>query len=133
MDWQTFESEMQKLSEKVDFTPDFVVGIVRGGLVPARVLSNLLGVKSMFCLNVDNIEGQRVVNSNINYPLSGKKLLLVEDMLETGKSLIVAKEFLEEKGAEVKTACLYTMPITECSPDAHIKVVDEVIDFPWES
>jgi hypothetical protein len=53
-------------------------------------------------------------------------------MLEAGKSLIVAKEYLANKGADVKTACLYTMPISEIKPDFYIREVNDVIKFPWE-
>jgi len=35
MTWQEFEEELNTLSQKIDFTPDIIVGIVRGGLVPA--------------------------------------------------------------------------------------------------
>ena len=64
--------------------------------------------------------------------LKGKTILLVEDMLETGRSLVVAKNYLEEKGATVKTVCLYTLPISEITPDYFLREVDAVIEFPWE-
>ena len=38
MDWQTFESEIKDLSEKIDYQLDIIVGITRGGIVPARLL-----------------------------------------------------------------------------------------------
>ena len=120
------------LAAKVDFAADIIVGIVRGGLVPARLLSTELGVKDMYALTVKKVGEERKVMSEILEDLHGKKILLVEDMLETGKSLIVAKEYLESKGAEVKTACLYTMPQSEIVPDFSIRQIGEVVHFPWE-
>ncbi len=132
MNWQEFEIEIEHLSNTISYKPDYIVGIVRGGLIPARILSKLLKVKPMFCLNVEKKDGERTVCSNAEFPLKNKKILLVEDMLETGKSLIVAKKWLKEKEAEVKTTSLYIMPVSECKPDFYLKEVQEVIKFPWD-
>lgn len=132
MNWNTFELEIKNLSKKIDFTPDYIVWIVRWWLIPARLLSEFLKVKSMFYLNVGKKEGERFVFWDVDYDLDWKSILLVEDMLETGKSLIIAKEWLEKRGSEVKTICLYTMPISECKPDFFLKEISEVIKFPWE-
>ncbi len=132
MTWETLEQEVRELAQKVDYRPDYIVGVVRGGLIPARLLSSYLGIKDMYCLTVKKTEEGRMVTTEISADLAGKKVLLVEDMLETGKSLVVAKEYLESKGAEVKSACLYTMPISEVTPDFSLRQVEEVATFPWE-
>ncbi len=132
MDWETFKTEVQKLSEKITDKPDIIIGITRGGLVPARLLSTYLKVKKMYCVSVVKNDEKRSVVTEITEDISGKNVLLVEDMLETGRSLVVAKNHLEEKGANVKTACLYTMPISEISPDYYLNEVDSVLKFPWE-
>ncbi|HEY4522583.1 MAG TPA: phosphoribosyltransferase family protein [Candidatus Paceibacterota bacterium] len=132
MNWDVLHQEVKDLAAKVGDKPDIIIGIVRGGLIPARLLSSSLGVKEMYCLTVKKVGDERKVLSDITEDLSRKKILLVEDMLETGKSLQVAKEYLEAKGADVKTACLYTMPISEVKPDYSLKEISEVAHFPWE-
>jgi len=132
MNWDELQLEVKELAGKIEYLPDVIVGIVRGGLVPARLLSSELRVKDMYALTVKKVGGERKVTSDIIEDISGKRILLVEDMLETGKSLIAAKEYLEKKGAEVKTACLYTMPISEIRPDFSLKEVTEIVPFPWE-
>lgn len=132
MTWEALQVEITALAEKIDFNPDIIVGVVRGGLIPARLLSSKLKVKTMYCLTVKKLEDKRRVTSEITEDISGKKILLVEDMLETGKSLVVAKDYLEEKGAIVKTACLYTMPISEINPTYSLMEIREVTNFPWE-
>ncbi|MDE2078820.1 MAG: hypothetical protein KGI73_00370 [Patescibacteria group bacterium] len=132
MNWSDLEKEVESLASKVDFVPDLIIGIVRGGLIPARLLSSKLKVKDMYGLTVKKIGEARKVTSDILEDLSGKKILLVEDMLETGKSLVVAREYLIAKGADVKTACLYTMPISELKSDFFLGEVSEVARFPWE-
>jgi hypoxanthine phosphoribosyltransferase len=132
MNWKTFENEIRNLSEKITDKPDMIIGITRGGVVPARLLSTYLDVKKMHCISVAKQDEKRSVVTEITEDISGKKVLLVEDMLETGRSLGVVKAYLEGKGAEVKTACLYTMPISEINPDYFLKEVDSVLEFPWD-
>ena len=132
MTWEELQNEIKSLAAKIDYTPDVIIGIVRGGLIPARLLSNELKVRNMYCLTVEKVGANRKVATDILEDVSGKKILLVEDVLETGKSLQVAKAYLEVKGAEVKTMCLYTMPISQIKPDYSLKKINETIKFPWE-
>lgn len=121
MDWNVFVKELRALAKKIDFRPDAIVGIARGGLVPARLLSEFLNVKEMYCLTVKKSGSERKVVTEILDDLSGKNILLVEDLLESGRSLIAAKKYLEAKGALVKTACLYALPESEIKPDFFLK------------
>ena len=133
MTWKAFEKELQKLSQTIDdFSPDVIVGIVRGGMIPARLLSNYLQTKKVYCITVEKNGNTRNVTTTIMKDLHGQKVLVVEDMLETGRSLLVVKDYLEKKGAVVKTACLYTMPISEITPDYFLRKIPNVATFPWE-
>lgn len=132
MTWEEFQNEIKNLAAKIDYVPDVIIGIARGGVIPSVLLSKLLKVKDMYVLKVRKEGEQRLVMAEIFTDVSNKKVLLIEDMLESGKSLVVAKAYLESKGASVKTACLYTMPITETKPDYSLKEVDEVAHFPWD-
>ena len=130
--WEKIEQEIQRLSEKIDHQPDIIVGVVRGGLIPARLLSTSLKVKDMYCLTVQKVGEERRVTSDITEDISGKGVLLVEDALETGRSLVAAEEYLAQRGAHVKTACLYTTEKSEISPDYSLEKVTTIPTFPWE-
>jgi len=132
MNWKILTKELKELSNKISYTPDIIVGITRGGLIPARILSTNLNVKDMFCISVKKFNEERKVLTQILDNINNKNVLLVEDMLETGKSLIVAKKYLESKGAIVKTCCLYTMDISEITPDFYLNKINKVESFPWE-
>ena len=132
MTWKELEKEITTLSYKITTNPDIIIGIVRGGIIPARLLSSKLEVREMYCLTVKKIGNKRKVTSEIVDDLIGKKVLLIEDMLETGKSLTTAKLQLEEKGAIVQTACLYIMPVSEIKPDYYLKKIKDITKFPWE-
>ena len=130
MKWDEFDADTRTLAGKIDFTPDIIVGIARGGVIPATLLAKILKVKDMFVLKLQRVNERRISAFMLD-DISGKRILLVEDMIETGRGLKTGKEFLEEKGAAVKTACLYTMPISEITPDYFLKQIDQVADFPW--
>src|SRR4030042_3391026 len=132
MNWPEFENEIKKLAEKIanDFPPDMIIGVIRGGAVPARLLSRELNIKSMHGVSVEKYGEDRKVVTELDVDLKGKKILLVEDMLETGRSLIVAKKYLEEKGSEVNTACLYVMPQSEIKQDYFLRELESPQTFP---
>lgn len=44
MNWDEFDKEIRELGRTIDWKPDVVIGIARGGLVPARLLSSGLNV-----------------------------------------------------------------------------------------
>lgn len=133
INWEEFTKEIKLLGEKIDFEPDCVVGIARGGVVPAVLLAGHLKVRDMHTIKVRNEGEERKIMADIFIDIANKNVLLVEDMLESGKSMVVVKEYLENMGAEVKTACLYIMPRTETKPEFYLKEVLEVQHFPWES
>lgn len=137
MGWSEFEDEIDKLADKIQASNtkyDALVGITRGGVVPARLLVARLAVDDMYCINVRKQDARRVVTTPINEDLTDKHVLLVEDVLESGRSLGAAKEYLEqEKRAHVGTAALYFMDITEVPVDYSLRKVGSPPHFPWEA
>lgn len=132
MNWPNLIEEVKKLGEKIKYQPDIVVGVARGGVVPATFLANQLNVQNMFVLKVERKGKKRKIAAEVLTDLTNKKILLVEDMLETGNGMLTAKKYFERKGAIVKTACLYIMPKTKIRPDYFLKVINNVEEFPWE-
>lgn len=130
MNWDEFDAETRKLAEKIDFKPETIATIVRGGMIPGALLAKILNVTNIVALKMKRDGERRIISAELS-EMNGKKILLVEDMIETGRSLIEGKKLLEDKGAVVKTACLYTMPISEIQPDYFLREVTEVADFPW--
>lgn len=132
MDWQKFETEIHKLTSKISKKPDIVIPIVRGGLIPGRLLAKYLGIKDMYALTIKKLDSERKITSAINEVLDGKNILLVEDVLETGTSMMAAKDYLIAKGAIVQTAALYFLPETKIKPDYYISEKPTVPTFPWD-
>jgi hypoxanthine phosphoribosyltransferase len=129
------------LSEKITESalhPDIIIGILMGGLIPASLLSDFLG------LNVDNLrvkfykgvnnraEKPRIVQ-DIQVKLNGKRVLLVDDVADTGKTIQLVKQHLLEKGAKKVTTCtLHYKPWSMVKPDIYVEETKAWIIYPWE-
>lgn len=125
--------------EKSGFKPDVIIGISRGGLVPARVLSDILDIKELYAIRIAFYKraGERVENPRILQGLSvdikGKKVLLVDDISDTGKSFHVGVEHIRAHGAfDVKTAALHINSRTSFIPDYFISKTSSWLVYPWE-
>jgi hypoxanthine phosphoribosyltransferase len=124
---------------KEGFKPDVIVGISRGGWPPARVLSDLLdnpnlaNVKAEFYLGVAETKGEPVLTQPVSVSVQGKKVLMVDEVADTGKSLKLAKQHIVDKGAsEVRIATIYHKPWSIVKPDHYAKETNRWIVFPWE-
>lgn len=142
--WQTFGDGSRELALTIHesgFVPDVVVAIARGGLLLAGALAYNLDVKSCGALNAEFYTG---VDERLDEPivlapyldevsLKGKKVLLVDDVSDSGRTLKMVLEIITLAGAEVKTSCLYSKSHTVLEPDFTWKRTDLWINFPWSA
>jgi uncharacterized protein len=106
------------------FRPQTVVAVGRGGWVPGRVLSDLLGLMDLTGFKVEHYRGaHREASARIRYPLAGsvagRRVLLVDDVSDTGDTYRVALAHLAERGPplEVRTAALHHKTVSSFEPD----------------
>jgi hypothetical protein len=121
------------------FKPDMIVGLSRGGLVPARILSDIMGVQELGVLGISFYKGMGMtadfprITQELTMDLKGKRILIVDDVADTGRSLVVAKDYLLRKGAlEIKVATLHFKPTSEFKPDYFVDTTTAWIAYPWE-
>jgi len=124
---------------KANFKPDVIVGISRGGWPPARIMSDLLenpelaNVKAEFYLGVAKTKSEPVITQPVSVSVRGKKILVVDDVADTGKSLRLVRSHLKEQGAtDVKIATIYYKPWSVVTPDWYEHKTSHWIIFPWE-
>jgi hypoxanthine phosphoribosyltransferase len=124
---------------KTGFEPEIIVGVSRGGWPPARVMSDLLenpklaNVAAEFYIGVAETNGKPIITQPVSVSVKGKKVLVVDDVADTGESLRLVRSHLEEQGAtEVKTATIYYKPWSVIIPDYYEKETRSWIIFPWE-
>ncbi|KPV61894.1 MAG: xanthine-guanine phosphoribosyltransferase [Candidatus Bathyarchaeota archaeon BA2] len=140
--WDQIYGLLLNLANKVrkaGFKPDVIVGVSRGGWPPARVMSDLLenpnlaNVTAEFYVGVAETKGKPVITQPVSVPVRDKKILVVDDVADTGESLRLVGTHLEEQGAsEVKIATIYYKPWSVVIPDYYEKETRSWIVFPWE-
>jgi hypoxanthine phosphoribosyltransferase len=131
----------EKLAERTKkYEPEILVGISRGGLVPVRLLSDLLGVKEVAIIRIEfyksmkETHGYPKITQGLQNEVKGKRVLLVDDVSDSGRSLLVAKEYLHLKGAaEVKVATLHYKPHSHFKPNYYLEETSQWIAYPWET
>jgi hypoxanthine phosphoribosyltransferase len=141
--WEEVEEMSYNLAEKIrvsNFRPDVIVAVARGGVVGARLVSDILGIPDFTCLRIAHwgetaVRGKDArLERGIGGTVSGKKILLIDDVTDTGKSLSVAKAYLQSlTPAEIKTAALQYIKGSSFIPDFYGKEETEWAWFayPW--
>ncbi|AGW42160.1 xanthine-guanine phosphoribosyltransferase [Leifsonia xyli subsp. cynodontis DSM 46306] len=140
--WLEFGEASRHLAGEVvesGFEPNLVVAIARGGLMLAGAVSYALGVKACGALNVEFYTGfgERLPEPVMLPPmldaaaLDAKRVLLVDDVSDSGRTLAMVVDLIAASGAEVRTVCLYAKPRTVIVPDFVWRRTDRWITFPW--
>lgn len=140
--WEEIYKLLLNLASKIrkaDFKPDIIVGISRGGWPPARIMSDLLenpeiaNVKAEFYLGVAKTKSEPVISQPVSVSVHGKKILIVDDVADTGKSLRLVRSHLQTQGATaVKIATIYYKPWSVVAPDWYERKTSHWVIFPWE-
>ena len=121
--------------------PDVIVAIARGGYVPARLLCDWLGVSDLVSVQVVHwpaaaqVAEKAYVKYPLNVDLSGKRVLVVDDIVDTGDSVELAKKTVEEccRPKEVRTAALQVITtVTKYMPDYYAVEVREWVWFAYQ-
>jgi len=142
--WNEFGEASRELATEVHasgFVPDMVVAIARGGLLLAGSVAYALDVKSCGAINVEFYTG---VDLHLDEPVllspmldtpsvSGQKVLLVDDVSDSGRTLAMVLALLVIAGADVRSLCLYSKPQTVLEPDFVWRRTAKWITFPWSS
>ena len=138
--WDMIITLCERLARKVvDYKPDVLVGVSRGGLVPVRLLSDLLAnshvaiIKIEFYKKIGKTADKPKITQKLNYNVKGKRVLIVDDVSDTGRSLIAArKHILSKKAREVRIATLHYKPQSKLKPDYFVETTSAWLVYPWE-
>ncbi len=121
------------------YKPELLVAIARGGWIPGRVLSDLLEnpnvatIRVVYYTDIYKTSAEPDITQPLPVEVKGKKILLIDDMADSGKSLKFVKEHLIERGAaDVKICSLYYKPWSIVSPDFCVRRTDAWVCFPHE-
>lgn len=140
--WFQLEIDIIALSQKIkkEFEPDVVICISTGGWIPGRLLKNYLSASfySIGCLAY-NEEGNYTGSVSIKQKLSididifGKKVLIVDEVCETGNTLKMVTEYiLTFNPLKVFSCVIHQKNHAEFKADFFVyEVCDKWIKYPW--
>ena len=142
MDWNLFYKLARQVATKINssgYRPDMIVGLARGGWVLARVLCDLIGIKDLVSLKVEHWgvtatpDGKAKLKYPLNVDITGKNVLVVDDITDTGESMRVTLEYLKSlKPSEIKTAALRHINTSKFLPDYFGEEISwRWVIFPW--
>jgi hypothetical protein len=124
---------------KSGFRPDAIVAVGRGGWIPARIISDFLNIRDLYSVKAEHWDVAETkdnarITQPINVDIKGKKILVVDDVADTGKTLKVVVNHIKKSGAEkIKSAVLQYKKTSTFSPDYTGEVLEKWvwIVYPW--
>lgn len=135
IDWSEVNKIIENIANKIkntDFTADIVAPIPKGGWTVASLLAQHLHIKDYISLSQEKNGNNRRTFFAGKIEVKGRKILVIEDSIETGKSLFDVKSELSSLGADVKTVALYVSKnFHGTNPDFYYSI-GEIPVFPWE-
>jgi len=140
--WETFGEASRALAMSIvddGYEPDMILSIARGGLLIGGALGYALAIKNVYSMNVEFYTGvdERLEVPRILPPapdfvdLGHARILIADDVADTGHTLRSVHEFCEGQVAEVRSAVLYEKPHSVVRCDYVWKQTDLWINFPW--
>ena len=145
--WAEVQQQTQEILRQMHLDkwhPDYVVGITRGGLTPANLISQYLNVP-MHTLKVSLRDGGNDCESNLwmqSDAVGSLKILIVDDINDSGATLNWIRDDWGaevEWGSNVRVAVLYDNESSDSAhtPDYSAESINKAADpqwivFPWE-
>jgi hypoxanthine phosphoribosyltransferase len=144
MTWDDLGTGSRAIAEAIaadGYEVDVVLAISRGGLLIAGALAYALGVKNTFTMNVEFYTG---VDARLEAPLilppvpdpvdlRETRVLIADDVADTGATLELVKQFCAGHVAEARCAVLYEKPQSLVRCEYVWRRTDRWITFPWSA
>ena len=140
--WELFGTASRDLAQLIaddGYEPEMILSIARGGLLVGGALGYALGVKNVYTMNVEYYTGveERLEVPRILPPapdfvdLDDARILIADDVADTGHTLQSVQAFCAGKVGEVRVAVLYEKPTSLVACDYVWRRTDRWINFPW--
>lgn len=141
--WEDFRKLSLELADKLAASKqkfDLIVAIARGGLTLAQLLSDSLKlpIASFTVQSYKNLKQEKVpqIVYGLKGTLKGKRIILADDVSDSGKTFVRGLSYLEELGADKKlitTAALHFKPHSVYTPDFFVDETPKWIIYPYEA
>ncbi|RME12757.1 MAG: phosphoribosyltransferase [Ardenticatenia bacterium] len=142
--WERIEELTRELVKQIDPSRyDAVLAITRGGMIPGCLVSELLDLRNvltaavMFYTDVGQTLDEPVF---LQFPsdalLVGKRILVVDDVWDSGKTAVAVRDRIRKAGGEADVAVIHFKPARNKfpgqKPDYYVMETDDWIVYPWD-
>ncbi len=143
--WKDIERWSKNIVKEVmksGYEPELVIGLARGGLVPARLIADYLNIKDLYAVKTEHWgltatpDGKAKLAQGLQISIDGKRVLVVDDITDTGQSLKLAVDHIKgHNPSEIRSATLLHITHSKYVPDYYSDEVPEDkwtwFIFPW--
>ena len=138
--WDQFHQMGFELSQQLyELRPDLdtIVSISRGGHVLARILSDFLKLP-IFSVSIQSYtsieqQGNVRITQELAADMSDKHILLVDEIVDSGRTLERGLEYLAGfRAASVTSVAMHVKPKATHKPDFYVTETDEWVVYPYE-
>ena len=143
LSWEQIEVMVAQLASIPHEPYDALMAVTRGGLVPAGLLAYHLGQRNILVAAVQFYSGvaRRAQHPTfLQFPadpfLDGRRILIVDDIWDSGKTIMAVKERVIAAGGTPVTAVLHYKPeasLFSDRPDFYVETTAAWIVYPWET
>jgi hypoxanthine phosphoribosyltransferase len=141
--WADVDGLIEHLLPQLRAAYDALLMITRGGMVPGGLIAEALDIRYILTAAVEFPSGGQTRlawPTFLQFPsdalLKGKRLLIVDDICENGRTITTVTGRVKAAGALSETAVLHYKPGTtlfkSIGPDYYAAVTDRFIVYPWE-
>lgn len=137
--YDLFKEDTKELVKKSkDYEPDVLLAIARGGLTLAHLMSEAMNMRNLYTLNSIHYEGELKLDTfnifNIPDISHAKKVLIIDDIVDSGETMEEILKILKEKfpNVEFKLATLFYKKTAVLQPDYSVREATQWINFFWE-
>jgi hypothetical protein len=141
--WADVEQLVGRLLAALPGDFDSLLVVTRGGMVPACLISERTNIRNILCAAVVLYEDdQRTLPEPafVQFPedrhVKGRRILVVDDVWDTGSTIVAVRDRLRQAGARVQTCVLHYKPSRSRypgdGPDFYAETTDAWIVYPWD-
>lgn len=135
--YENFRDDLKILTKKINKPFDAIMGISRGGLSMAQMLGEYYDIRKVYAINSisykDTIKLDEVKIFNIPDLSASKAVLIVDDIVDSGDTLVKILDILKEKYPQVDlyVASIFYKKSAKIAPDWFVREPKNWIEFFW--
>jgi len=142
LSWDDICTACHDIKSKIEtiYNPDVLISIGRGGMIPTRILADLLDINDVYMYSIKLYKGiaqrnNRPTVQSFNHNIEQKNILLVDDIMDSGTTIeTVIQNLKRNKPKNIRTATILCKTSCKRQPTFYSKnsEVNDWIVFPWE-